>query len=389
MKICVIGMGYVGLSNAVLLSTKHEVVCNDIDKSKLNSIDNRISPIRDPYISKYFKSKKLKLKTIEHIDKSIIKSDYVVICTSTNYNPKKNSFDTSSIDNILKKLSLMKCPSIIVIKSTIPIGYVDRSNKKYKKLKIYFSPEFLREGKALYDNLYPSRIIIGNEDVYSKSYVSMIKKCCLKKNIKLLFMGSTEAETVKLFSNNYLATRVAFFNELDSYAIRSNLDTKSIIDGVSSDPRIGMFYNNPSFGFGGYCLPKDAKQLSSTFKNIKSALIPSLTKSNNLRKKNITNDILRLNIQNIGIYNLSMKKGSDNFRESSIIDIIKNLKKFGKNIYIYEPSITDKKKIFGCEIVNDFDRFESKVSLIVTNRISNILEKVSTKVYTRDIYGEN
>tara|TARA_B100000925_G_scaffold287185_1_gene266071 strand:- start:457 stop:1308 length:852 start_codon:yes stop_codon:yes gene_type:complete len=283
----------------------------------------------------------------------------------------------------------MNCPSIIVIKSTIPIGYVERFNKKYKKLKIYFSPEFLREGKALYDNLYPSRIIIGNEDVYSKNYVSLIKKCCLKKNIKLLFMGSTEAETVKLFSNNYLATRVAFFNELDSYAIHSNLDTKSIINGISSDPRIGMFYNNPSFGFGGYCLPKDTKQLSSTFKNIKSALIPSLTKSNNLRKKNITNDILRFNIKNIGIYNLSMKKGSDNFRESSIIDIIKNLKKFGKNIYIYEPLITDKKKIFGCEIVNDFDTFESKVSLIVTNRISNILEKVSTRVYTRDIYGEN
>ena len=389
MKICVIGMGYVGLSNAVLLSTKYEVVCNDIDKSKLDSIDNRISPIKDPYISKYFKNKKLKLKTIEHIDKSIIKNDYILICTSTNYNPKKNSFDTSSIDNILKKLYLLNCPSVIVIKSTIPIGYVERFNKKYKKLKIYFSPEFLREGRALYDNLYPSRIIIGNEDVYSKNYVSLIKKCCLKKNIKLLFMGSTEAETVKLFSNNYLATRVAFFNELDSYAIHSNLDTKSIINGISSDPRIGMFYNNPSFGFGGYCLPKDTKQLSSTFKNIKSALIPSLTKSNNLRKKNITNDILRFNIKNIGIYNLSMKKGSDNFRESSIIDIIKNLKKFGKNIYIYEPLITDKKKIFGCEIVNDFDTFESKVSLIVTNRISNILEKVSTRVYTRDIYGEN
>tara|TARA_B100000900_G_scaffold172922_1_gene146811 strand:- start:128 stop:781 length:654 start_codon:yes stop_codon:yes gene_type:complete len=217
----------------------------------------------------------------------------------------------------------------------------------------------------------------------------MIKQCCLKKNIKILFMGSTEAETVKLFSNNYLATRVAFFNELDSFAIFSNLDPRSIIDGISTDPRIGTFYNNPSFGFGGYCLPKDTKQLSSSFKNIKSALIPSLNKSNDLRKKNITNDILRMNVKNIGIYNLSMKKDSDNFRESSIIDIIKNLKKSGKNIYIYEPLIRDKKKIFGCQIINNFDTFEKKVSLIVTNRNSSKLNKVCTKVYTRDVYGEN
>ena len=389
MKICVIGMGYVGLSNAVLLSTKHEVVCNDIDKSKLNSIDNRVSPIKDSYISKYLKNKKLKLKTTKQINKLHLKSDYIIVCTPTNYNPKKNSFDTSSIDNILKNLSLMKCSSTIVIKSTIPIGYVERFNKKYKKLKIYFSPEFLREGKALYDNLYPSRIIIGNEDTFSKKYVSMVKKCCLKKNIVTLFMGSTEAETVKLFANTYLATRVAFFNELDTYAIHSHLNTKSIIDGISSDPRIGSFYNNPSFGFGGYCLPKDIKQLSSTFKNIKSALIPSISKSNDLRKKNITDDILRMNVKNIGIYNLSMKKDSDNFRESSIIDIIKQLKKIGKNIYIYEPLITDKKKIFGCQIINNFDTFENRVSLIITNRISNKLDKISTKIYTRDVYGEN
>ena len=389
MKIYVIGMGYVGLSNAILLSTKHTVICNDIDNSKLVSIDKRISPIRDSLISKYLKNKKLKLKTSNIIDSTIIKSDYIILCTPTNYNVKKNSFDTSSIDNILKNLHAWKCTSMIIIKSTLPIGYVDRLNKKYKKLKIYFSPEFLREGKALYDNLYPSRIIIGKDDSQSRKYVSMVKKCCLKKNINTLFMGSTEAETVKLFANNYLATRVAFFNELDTFCMYSKLNTKSIIDGISTDTRIGNYYNNPSFGFGGYCLPKDTKQLNSSFKNIKTALISSLSNANNLRKKTITEDILKLNVKNIGIYNLSMKKGSDNFRESSIIDIIKSLKKFGKNVFIYEPLITDKNKIFGCEIINNFEIFEKKVSLIVTNRISSKLSKISTQIYSRDVYGEN
>ncbi len=390
MRICVIGLGYVGLSNATLLSTKYNVVCHDIDKSKLQLINDRVSPIQDSYISNYFKNKKLNLKTIDKIDKSLVDLDYIIICTSTNYDPKSNSFDTSSINKILKKLNSSKCKSIIVIKSTVPIGFVEQCNKKYKSLRIYFSPEFLREGKALYDNLYPSRMIIGNEDSHSRKYLSMVKKCCLKKNIKTLFMSSTEAETVKLFANNYLATRVAFFNELDSYSIHYNLNTKSVIDGISSDPRIGTHYNNPSFGFGGYCLPKDTKQLISSFKDIKSALIPSLNSSNNLRKKYIISDILKLNVKNIGIYKLSMKKDSDNYRESSIIDIIKNLKKFDKNIFIYDPLLADKHKIFGCEIINNFDVFLNKVSLIVTNRISSELKKVSTKkIYTRDVYGEN
>jgi len=390
MKICVIGLGYVGLSNATLLSTKYNVVCHDIDKSKLQLINDRVSPIQDSYISNYFKNKKLNLKTIDKIDKSLVDLDYIIICTSTNYDPKSNSFDTSSIDKILKKLNYLKFKSIIIIKSTVPVGFVEQCNKKYKSLKIYFSPEFLREGKALYDNLYPSRMIIGNEDSHSRRYLTMVKKCCLKKNIKTLFMSSTEAETVKLFANNYLATRVAFFNELDSYSIHYNLNTKSVIDGISSDPRIGTHYNNPSFGFGGYCLPKDTKQLISSFKDIKSALIPSLNSSNNLRKKYIISDILKLNIKNIGIYKLSMKKDSDNYRESSIIDIIKNLKKFDKNIFIYDPLLDDKNKIFGCEIINNFDIFLNKVSLIVTNRISSELKKVSAKkIYTRDVYGEN
>ena len=390
MNISVIGMGYVGLSNATLLSTKYNVVCHDIDKSKLKLINDRISPVKDTYISNYFNNKKLKLKTVDKIDESLLDANYILLCTPTNYDPKSNSFDTVSIDKILKKLNSSKCSSIIIIKSTVPIGFTEKCNKKYKNLKIYFSPEFLREGKALFDNLYPSRIIIGSEDSYSRKYLSMIKMCCLKKNIKTLFMSSTEAETVKLFANNYLATRVAFFNELDSYSIHHNLNTKSVIDGISSDPRIGTHYNNPSFGFGGYCLPKDTKQLISSFKDIKSALIPSLNNSNNLRKKYIISDILKQNIKNIGIYKLSMKKGSDNYRESSIIDIIRSLKKLDKNLYIYDPLLVNKNEIFGCKIINNFDLFVNKVSLIVANRVSSELSKVTTtRIYTRDVYGEN
>ncbi len=389
MKITVIGMGYVGLSNALLLGQKHSIVCNDIDKSKLESLDKRISPIKDPLISKYLKNKNLKLTTSNKIDYSIANSDYIIISTPTNYNIKKNSFDTSSIDQTLKKLHNLKSNSCIVIKSTIPIGYVERLNKKYKKLRIYFSPEFLREGHALYDNLHPSRIVIGKKDSFSKNFVNMFKKCCIKKKIETLFMSSTEAECVKLFANNYLATRVAFFNELDSFAIKNDIDSKAIIDGLSLDPRIGAGYNNPSFGYGGYCLPKDTKQLSYSLQTIPSALIKSLTSANNLRKKLIIEDILKFNVKNIGIFELAMKKNSDNFRESSIIDIIKQLKKHGKSIYIYEPLISDKETIFGSKIINNFKLFEKKVSLIVTNRFSNKLKNSSRKIYTRDIYGEN
>ena len=389
MKVSVIGMGYVGLSNAVLLSLKNNVVCHDIDTSKLECINKRVSPIKDSLITSYFKNEKLKLTTSDYIDNEIAMSDFVLIATPTDFNAKKNIFNTSSIDVILKKLNSLKSSACIVIKSTLPIGYTKKINLLYKKLKIYFSPEFLREGRALYDNLYPSRIIIGGKDKDAKQFVNLLKKSCLKKNIKTLFMDNCEAESVKLFANSYLATRISFFNELDSFSMTNKMDSKQIIDGICSDPRIGEGYNNPSFGFGGYCLPKDTKQLLASFDTIPNSIIKALNKSNRLRKKHIVDDLLKTKVKNIGIYLLAMKKDSDNFRQSSIIDIIKLLKNKGKNIFIHEPLITDQSKVYGCTLINDFDLFINKVNLIVTNRASSKLKKLSKKVYTRDIYGEN
>ena len=389
MKVSIIGMGYVGLSNAVLLSLKNNVVCHDIDTSKLDCINKRISPIKDSLISSYFKNKKLRLTTSEYINKEMSKSDFIIISTPTDFDAQKKTFNTSSIDVILKKLNSLKSTAYIIIKSTLPIGYTKKVNSLYKKLKIYFSPEFLREGKALYDNLYPSRIIVGGKDKGAKQFANLLKNSSLKKNIKTLFMDSSEAESVKLFSNSYLAARISFFNELDSFSMSNNFGSKQIIDGICSDPRIGDGYNNPSFGYGGYCLPKDTKQLEASFDSIPNSMIKSLNKSNQLRKKCIVDDLLKTKVKNIGIYQLAMKKGSDNFRHSSIIDIIKLLKNKGKNIYIHEPLITNQSKIYGCTLINDFDLFVKKVNLIVTNRLSSRLKKVSKRIYTRDIYGEN
>ena len=389
MKVSIIGMGYVGLSNAVLLSLKNNVVCHDIDTSKLDCINKRISPIKDSLISSYFKNKKLRLTTSEYINKEMSNSDFIIISTPTDFDAQKKTFNTSSIDVILKKLNSLKSTAYIIIKSTLPIGYTKKVNSLYKKLKIYFSPEFLREGKALYDNLYPSRIIVGGKDKGAKQFANLLKNSSLKKNIKTLFMNSSEAESVKLFSNSYLAARISFFNELDSFSMSNNFGSKQIIDGICSDPRIGDGYNNPSFGYGGYCLPKDTKQLEASFDSIPNSMIKSLNKSNQLRKKCIVDDLLKTKVKNIGIYQLAMKKGSDNFRHSSIIDIIKLLKNKGKNIYIHEPLITNQSKIYGCTLINDFDLFVKKVNLIVTNRLSSRLKKVSKRIYTRDIYGEN
>ena len=388
MNITVIGAGYVGLSNAVLLSTKHNVICYDVDEDKIRSINRRISPIKDELLQKYLKTKKIKLKASNDFKSSVSGSDFIIVSTPTNFDPSKDSFDTNTIDQTLKKISQLQSSSIIIIKSTVPVGYTDKVNKKYSNLRIYFSPEFLREGKAIHDNLYPSRIIIGNKDEHSKKFINLFKKISLKKSTKIIFMSSSEAESVKLFSNSYLATRVAFFNELDSFCLENNFDTRSVIDGLSSDSRIGEGYNNPSFGFGGYCLPKDTKQLKSNFRNVPNAIIKSLPLSNQRRKQYIAKDILKHKTKNIGIYLLAMKKGSDNFRESSIIDIIRLLKKNGRSIFIYEPTV-DRKTLFGCEVINNFETFTRRVDLIITNRASRKLNKVPTKVYTRDIYGEN
>ena len=389
MKICVIGMGYVGISNAILLAQKHHVICIDIDAKKLNLIQNKISPIKDSLVSSYLKKKKLNIEVSNVIDSRLSSCKFIIISTPTNFDASKKSFDISSINKIIEKVDKLKIKASIVIKSTIPIGYVSKLNNKYKNLNIYFSPEFLREGHSLHDNLYPSRIIIGDKDKNSMMFAKTMKQCAKGKNIKTIFMKSIEAESVKLFANSYLATRISFFNELDNFSISNKLNSKILIDGVCSDPRISHGYNNPSFGFGGYCLPKDSSQLKHSFKNIPNPLIASIGNSNYSRKKIITEDILSLKTKRIGVYRIIMKKNSDNFRESSIIDIIKMLKRKNKEIYIYEPLIKNKNSLMGCKIINDLLDFKNKSDLIISNRMSIKLKDVLHKVYTRDVFGEN
>ena len=386
-KIGVIGAGYVGMSIAILLSQQNEVVIIDIDKNKVNKINKGISPINDEYIEEYLNNNNLNI--FATLDYSILKEfDYVIICTPTNYIEEKNSFDTSSIESAIEKILDINNDVNIVIKSTIPIGYMDSIQKKHDK-NILFSPEFLREGKALYDNLYPSRIIISPDIAEAREFAEMIQNCILKKDVATIFMNYKEAEAVKLFANTYLAMRVAFFNEIDTFAEIKGLDTKKIIDGVCLDLRIGDFYNNPSFGYGGYCLPKDTKQLLANYKDVPQTIISSVISSNNTRKHHIASMIENKKPNTVGIYRLIMKKNSDNYRESSIIDIIKILSAKGINVIIYEPflknvEITD--KIF---VENDLNIFKKKCDLIVCNRMDAKLNDIIDKVYTRDIFDRD
>lgn len=383
-KIGVIGAGYVGMSIAILLSQQNEVVIIDIDKNKVNKINKGISPINDEYIEEYLNNNNLNI--FATLDYSILKGfDYVIICTPTNYIEEKNSFDTSSIESAIEKILDINNDVNIVIKSTIPIGYMDSIQKKYDK-NILFSPEFLREGKALYDNLYPSRIIISPDVAEAREFAEMIQNCILKKDVATIFMNYKEAEAVKLFANTYLAMRVAFFNEIDTFAEIKGLDTKKIIDGVCLDLRIGDFYNNPSFGYGGYCLPKDTKQLLANYKDVPQTIISSVISSNNTRKHHIASMIENKKPNTVGIYRLIMKKNSDNYRESSIIDIIKILSDKGMNVIIYEPflkNIEIADKIF---VENDLNIFKKKCDLIVCNRMDAKLNDIIDKVYTRDIF---
>ena len=383
-KIGVIGAGYVGMSIAILLSQQNEVVIIDIDKNKVNKINKGISPINDEYIEEYLNNNNLNI--FATLDYSILKGfDYVIICTPTNYIEEKNSFDTSSIESVIEKILDINNDVNIVIKSTIPIGYMDSIQKKYDK-NILFSPEFLREGKALYDNLYPSRIIISPDVAEAREFAEMIQNCILKKDVATLFMNYKEAEAVKLFANTYLAMRVAFFNEIDTFAEIKGLDTKKIIDGVCLDLRIGDFYNNPSFGYGGYCLPKDTKQLLANYKDVPQTIISSVISSNNIRKHHIASMIENKKPNIVGIYRLIMKKNSDNYRESSIIDIIKILSDKGINVIIYEPFLKNVEindKIF---VENDLNIFKNKCDLIVCNRMDAKLNDIIDKVYTRDIF---
>lgn len=386
-KIGVIGAGYVGMSIAILLSQQNEVVIIDIDKNKVNKINKGISPINDEYIEEYLNNNNLNI--FATLDYSILKGfDYVIICTPTNYIEEKNSFDTSSIESAIEKILDINNDVNIVIKSTIPIGYMDSIQKKYDK-NILFSPEFLREGKALYDNLYPSRIIISPDIAEAREFAEMIQNCILKKDVATIFMNYKEAEAVKLFANTYLAMRVAFFNEIDTFAEIKGLDTKKIIDGVCLDLRIGDFYNNPSFGYGGYCLPKDTKQLLANYKDVPQTIISSIISSNNTRKHHIASMIENKKTNTVGIYRLIMKKKSDNYRESSIIDIIKILSDKGINVIIYEPFLKNVEVVDTAFIENDLNIFKKKCDLIVCNRMDTKLNDVMDKVYTRDIFDRD
>ncbi len=384
MKIAVAGTGYVGLSIATLLSQNNEVVALDIIEDKVNMINNRISPIKDKEIEDYFKNKKLNLKATLDYKEAFKDADYIVISTPTNYDDVLNHFDTSSVEDIIKKVVDMKLETTIIIKSTIPVGFTDKMKEKYNIDNIMFSPEFLREGKALYDNLYPSRIIVGSKSKEALKFAEALKEGALKKDVKILLMGSKEAEAVKLFANTYLALRVAYFNELDTYAEVKDLNTKDIIEGVCLDPRIGDFYNNPSFGYGGYCLPKDTKQLLANFKDVPNNMIEAIVKANDTRKKHIVNMILEKNPKTVGIYRLTMKSNSDNFRASAIQDVI-NMLKDKVNVIIYEP-ILKEDNFNNCEKINNLDEFKKQSDLIIANRIDENIEDVMNKIYSRDIY---
>ena len=388
MKIAVAGTGYVGLSLAVLLSQHNEVYALDIMKEKVDMINNHISPIKDNEIEDYLKNKKLNLKATLDYKEAFKDAKYIIISTPTNYDDKTNKFDTSSVEDTIEKVISMNLDTTIIIKSTIPVGFTEKMKDKYGIDNIIFSPEFLREGSALYDNLYPSRIILGEKSKRAEKFANLLKEGALKENIDVKFMGNTEAEAVKLFSNTYLALRVAYFNELDTYCELKGLNTKEIIEGVGLDPRIGSHYNNPSFGYGGYCLPKDTKQLLANYKDVPENLIEAIVKSNDTRKTHIAEMIISKNPKVVGIYRLTMKTDSDNFRSSAIQGVIQNLKKSNVEIIIYEPTLEDD-EFNDCKVIHDFDEFKKCSDIIIANRLEDVLKDCKDKVYTRDLYSRD
>lgn len=383
-----VGTGYVGLSNAILFARQHDVISLDIDEKRVTLINQKISPIADDYIEKYFAEEELSLKaTLDKIE-AYKQADYIIIATPTNYDSETNCFDTSSIESVIAEILPLNSTATIIIKSTIPVGYTNQVKSKFKTEQIIFAPEFLREGKALYDNLYPSRIIVGEKSERAEKVAQLYLEATIEKTAPTLCMDATEAEAVKLFSNTYLAMRVAYFNELDTYCAKHGLSSLDIVRGVSLDPRIGQHYNNPSFGYGGYCLPKDTKQLLANYKDVPQNLIQAIIHSNKTRKQFIVKEILKKRPNIVGIYRLTMKAGSDNFRDSAIQDIIRELEEYNIQIQIYEPNL--QQEIFESYTVNnDLSEFLSSSDVILANRMSVDLKKFLNKVYTRDLFGEN